>query len=204
LTPWRDHVDAAAVIFLGGQEFGNAYADVVFGHHSPTGHLPVSMPMSYDDTIEPVETDAWYSEGMATGYRNKDFKTAYPFGHGLSYSTFEYSGATQQACKHEGYVTCVSIKVKNTGSREAAVTPQLYLEFPDEAAYPAPVLKGFSKHTIQVGATETITFPLAWRDVSYWEDNKYVMVDALRAHIGASSADIQTSIPLTISTSVVV
>jgi len=100
-------------------------------------------------------------------------------------------------------VTCVSINIKNTGPREAAVTPQLYLEFPEEAGYPAPVLKGFSKHTIQVGTTKTITFPLAWRDVSYWEDDKYMMVDVLNAHIGASSADIQASITLTMNTFVV-
>lgn len=164
-------MDAAAVIFIGGQELGTAYASVLFGDHAPTGHLPLTMPESYADTIEPQPDNVWYTEGMKTGYRNKYAKVAFPFGHGLTYTTFEYTEIMQHACKHEEYVTCVQATIKNSGARQAAATPQLYMEFPTEASFPSPVLKGFVKtQNLKPGDSTTVTFALSWRDLSYWED----------------------------------
>ena len=87
LTPWRDDVAAALVLFLGGQQTGAAWGAVLFGDHSPTGKLPITLPSSEIETIAPSsEPTVPYTEGMATGYRNISHTPAFPFGHGLSYT----------------------------------------------------------------------------------------------------------------------
>merc|ERR1712107_388930 len=84
-----------------------------------------------------------YSEGLSTSYRNPLFKASYPFGHGLSYTTFDYGEFKVNPC---GDDTCVKGVLTNTGSVAAKALPQLYLEFPIEAGFPAPILKGFQKN----------------------------------------------------------
>merc|ERR1719464_2162313 len=89
VMPWRNGVEGILTMFLGGQETGHAWADILFGDHGPSGRLPVMIPATEADTIPPSSgKKAVYSEGMATSYRNKDFVAAFPFGHGLSYATF--------------------------------------------------------------------------------------------------------------------
>lgn len=200
LTPWRHEVDAAAIIFLGGQELGTAYASVIFGDHAPTGHLPLTLPETRADTIEPEPDNVWYTEGMKTGYRNKDIKVAFPFGHGLTYTTFEYTEIMQDACESEECVTSVRATIKNTGAKQSSATPQLYLEFPAEANFPSFVLKGFEKtQSLKPGESTVVTFALSWRDLSYWEDDKWIMPASLKAHVGASSADIRGSAEVSVS-----
>merc|ERR1719382_159805 len=86
LMPWRDHVSGIAAMFLGGQEAGAAWADVLFGDRAPEGRLPVSIPAREEDTV-PITTEGTiaYSEGLATGYRNLRVVPAFAFGHGLTY-----------------------------------------------------------------------------------------------------------------------
>jgi beta-glucosidase len=207
VMPWRDSVDGIAALFYGGQETGNAWANVLFGDHSPTGHLPISLPATVADTIEPSpEATIIYSEGLATGYRNKQFKSAFPFGHGLTYTNFSYKDATAEV-HYTGFYPAIlkSVDVKlhlfNVGQVAAATVPQLYLELPAEAQQPAPMLKGFVKtKVIEAGCHLKVKFQLTLRDLSYWSAGSWKLATSATAHIGASSEDIRLSLPLTFNT----
>lgn len=208
LTPWRDEVDGIAVMFLGGPETGNAWGSVIFGDHAPTGHLPVMFPETEADTIEPhLEPNAQidYVEGLATSYRNPAFRAAFPFGHGLTYTTFSYSNAIVggSACgSHGADDFCVSVQIQNTGQTAAKTVAQLYLELPNEAGHPAPLLKGFQKTSVlQPGAHIEVGFLLGEDEMSYYEAGNWVRAGSGTAHIGASSADIRLSVTLDTSVS---
>merc|ERR1740121_257654 len=195
VMPWRGSVSAILAMFLGGQETGNAWAAVLFGDHAPTGRLPVMMPATEQDTIQPESEDhVPYSEGLATSYRNKHFKAAFPFGHGLTYTTFEFSSPSKFPCDYD-QKQCINITVRNTGLRPGRAVAQLYLEFPPAAGQPGPVLKGFQK-TPQLLPQESmvVTFGLTDRDLSYYSAHHanpgWVQARRATAHIGASSADL--------------
>src|SRR5690606_29388018 len=104
-------------MFLAGQETGNAWADVLFGDVNPSGRLPVTFPVSEADTIEPCPgTTCDYTEGLFVGYRGMFGKdVAFPFGHGLSYTTFQYTWITppgSNGCA-SGFVACMQLNIKN-------------------------------------------------------------------------------------------
>jgi beta-glucosidase len=193
LTPWRDSVSAAAAMFLGGQGTGDAWAQVLFGDVAPSGRLPVQFPASESDTINVVGGgDASYSEGMKTSYRNKDIVPAFAFGHGLTYTTFQYGDAVTSAC---GDNLCLTMPVTNKGLVAASDVPQLYLEFPAKAQHPAPLLKGFVKtEKISPGKTAQAVFELTDRDLSYWDNGEWKKPATVNAHIGVSSAEIVQTI----------
>lgn len=208
LMPWKDQVEGIASLFLGGQETGSAWGDVLFGDHAPTGRLPVMIPAGDADHIPPADSKViTYSEGMSTSYRNPNFKSAFPFGHGLTYTTFEYSAFNAKACDD---AICVVGHIKNAGQVSARTTPQLYLEFPEEAEFPTPVLKGFHKtQLIYPGATAKVEFRLTKRDMSYFDgllddgySPRWTQVSRATAHIGDSSKDIKQTVD--IDTSIVV
>jgi len=207
LMPWRDAAHAVLVMFLGGQETGSAWADVVFGDHSPTGRLPLSIPVSEADTIAPESSPVvTYSEGMATGYRNKAFRFAFPFGHGLTYSTFEYMVPVGGPCTNRSDphphpqrrdVLCISGHIRNTGSRSSRTIAQLYLELPAVSGHPTPLLKGFQKTSVMApGQALQVNFNLSMRDLSYYSSTtgKWIEVTEATAHIGESSADIRQTL----------
>jgi len=197
LMSWRDSADAIATNFLAGEETGKAWAKVLFGDHSPTGKLPIMIPASESDTIKPSNTkgDIHYTEGMRTSYRNTDLNAAFPFGHGLSYTTFDYGTAKAGACDGE---LCVKLKITNSGSTAAKTVVQLYLEFPEEAQLPAPLLKGFAKTgLLQPGNAEEVSIQLSDRySLTYWENGQWIKPSSATAHIGASSADIRQTLVL--------
>lgn len=197
LMAWRDSADAIATNFLAGEETGKAWAAVLFGDHSPTGKLPVMIPATEADTIKPNQ-DLYYSEGMKTSYRNKALNVAFPFGHGLSYTSFDFGTLSQAAC---GNNLCVKLGVTNSGLVASKTVVQLYLEFPSEAQHPAPLLKGFTKTgVIQPGATETVSIVLTEKDsLQYWDNGNWVTVSNATAHIGASSVDIRQTLALSIA-----
>jgi beta-glucosidase len=193
LMPWVDAVDAIAVMFLGGQETGNAWASVIFGDYAPTGHLPLSIPKTEADTIAPSSAGTIvFSEGMATGYRDSTKNYVFPFGHGLTYTSFSYGILTQHEC---GQAHCVSLCINNTGVVAAPAVPQLYVEFPADAQYTSPVLKGFEKtEMIQPGREVQVTFTLANSDISYWASGSWHLAKDFTVHVGASSTDIRQTV----------
>jgi len=171
LTPWRDDVGAILTPFLPGQEYGNAIADVLFGQVNPSARLPITFPTK-ENEVE-MTTDMYpgtngvsvYSEGLEVGYRwynAHDVTPAFAFGHGLSYTQFEYSDLKVDQ-------RSVSVSVKNVGDVDGAEVPQLYLGFPASAQEPPKQLKGFQKIQLKAGASATVTFPLTDRDFSIWE-----------------------------------
>jgi len=204
LMPWKDEVDGIAVMFLGGQETGNAWASVIFGDQSPEGRLPIMLPATDADTIGPTfAPNVPYTERMETSYRNKQFKAAYPFGHGLSYTKFRYSPPQLKECPALGEKgICLLVQLRNEGQVAGKAVPQLYLEFPSHADHPAPILKGFRK-TVEIppGQSAWVTFKLSDRDFRYFKDDAWVTDAAdFTAHIGDSSKDIRHSVPIHRST----
>mmetsp|Transcript_35795 Transcript_35795/g.94007 ORF Transcript_35795/g.94007 Transcript_35795/m.94007 type:complete len:845 (+) Transcript_35795:43-2577(+) len=197
LTPWRDNVSAAAVMFLGGQETGHAWADVLFGDVNPTGKLPIMLPRSEADTIAPSPDDSIpYAEGLRTSYRQTEVTPAYPFGHGLSYTTFDFNFDAPPHLCSDGKL-CANVTIANTGAVAGATVVQLYVEFPPEAAQPAPLLKGFAKTpTIASGAWDKLTFELTERDLSYYDVAvaSWVKADMVHLLVGASSADVHDAV----------
>merc|ERR1712032_1152462 len=136
-----------------------------------------------------------YSEGLHTSYRNTNLTAAFPFGHGLTYTNFEYGKASATECWS---AICVGLSVRNGGTLIGETIVQLYIEFPPVAGFLTPVLKGFRKTgKISPGASSVVTFRLQKRDVSYWDGvGKWVVAPTLVAHLGESAADIRQTVQL--------
>jgi len=205
LMPWHESTAAILMLFLGGQETGSAWAAVLFGDHAPTGRLPLMIPRSEDDTIPPSDGEEInYEEGLKTSYRNPDFEPLFPFGHGLTYTTFKYGAATSGECSGTTptglpSVLCIQVSVENEGTVPGRCIPQLYLEFPKEAGWATPILKGFQRtELLAAGAKATVTFALSRRDLSHWDPTAgdWAPVAEVTAHIGESSADIRQTLPV--------
>ena len=213
--PWADSVDAIVQGWYGGTETGNALADVLTGKVNPSGRLPFSVPFKYEDG--PIKTEAqypgikaegdqfWqthYSEGVYVGYRwysTKEIPVQFPFGHGLSYTTFEYSNAkaAKPSMKANGTLM-VSVDVANTGDIDGAEVVQLYIADPESSIdRPAKELKGFEKVWLKAGEKKTVTFEIDAEDLSYFDADKHAWVaepGEFQALIGRSSEDLKAAV----------
>lgn len=189
LLPWLDAVPAVMQAWYPGQECGHAIADVLMGFAEPGGRLPQTWPARLEDTVafgDPlqypgVDGHVAYVEGLMIGYRHHDaldLAPLFPFGHGLSYTTFDWTGVRVEAVAPVGHdggdfapVYRVSVELRNTGKRTGSAVVQLYLApNPDggddvEAALPRPpqALAGFCKLELAPGASGTATVMLAAR-----------------------------------------
>jgi beta-glucosidase len=177
VLPWIESARAVLCSFFPGQENGNALADVLFGDVNPSARLPITFPASEDQT--PLKSDIQYpgvnlqtnyTEKLLVGYRWYDAVNAtplFPFGHGLSYTTFQY--ANLQVSSN----LTVSVDIKNSGARDGAEVLQLYLGYPQQAGEPPQVLRDFKKVTLKIGQSATVTFTtLTDRDLSIWDVTK--------------------------------
>ena len=212
--PWADIAGAIVQGWYGGTESGNALADVLTGKVNPSGRMPFTVPYKYEDG--PIKTERqypgikeegdeyWqthYDEGVYVGYRwydTKEIPVQWPFGHGLSYTTFEYgeAKAAKASMTADGKMT-VTVDVKNTGDREGAEIVQLYIADPVAGIdRPAKELKGFEKITLKPGESKTVSFDIDAADLSYYsiEDNGWkAEAGEFQALIGPSSEDIRTT-----------
>ena len=203
LMPWANQVAAILMAWYPGQENGNALAHVLFGDVNPSGKLPVTIPPSASQV--PTGTPAqWpgvnghtvYSEGLQIGYRWYDVNNVtplFPFGFGLSYTTFGYSNLTVSAVSASGQVQ-ISFDLANTGTVTGAEVPQLYLGFPAAAGEPPKLLKGFQKITLLPGQRQHVTFNLNWEDLANWDATArgwIVTPRVFQVKVGASSRDIR-------------
>jgi beta-glucosidase len=200
--PWRHEVDAVMLMFLGGQAMGLAWADALFGDQQPGGRLPVTIPETNGDAVQPVDSGAdpvaTYTEGMYTGYRSGS-RMAYPFGHGLGYTAFEYMPPNGYLCGKDA-VVCIRQPLTNHGPKEGRTVAQLYLELSSESGHPTPFLKGFQRTAvIQPGDRTEVIFRLTARDLSFYDawSASWVRAKGSSAHIGESSQDIRQVLPLT-------
>jgi len=205
-TPWADQVSAILTNFMPGQQSGNAIADVLFGAVNPSAKLPLTFPNGEDDlNLSPAQWPglpdpknpayAYYTEKLLVGYRHYDahvinFTTGFPFGHGLSYTTFGYSNI---AVEKKGGNFEVTFTVKNTGKVPGAEVAQLYLHFPTEAGEPVRQLKGFQKtEVLAAGESQSITLTLRPRELSIWDTTSHawqVVKGNFDVSIGSSSRD---------------
>ena len=185
MTAWIDRTPALLESWYPGQEAGTALADILFGQVSPSGKLPVTFDRNLEDSAvahsyyadPPESKKVKYSEGVFVGYRHYDktgSKPAYPFGYGLSYTTFKYSNLSVMPQSADLSIpVAVSFDVTNTGSREGAEVAEVYVG-DAHARVPRPVkeLKGFSKVLLKPGETRHVQVSLDRRSFSYYDVEK--------------------------------
>lgn len=201
---WADKVPSVLVSWFGGQEAGNALADVLFGRVNPAGKLPTTFPERLEDHPAfinyPGENGrVVYGEGIFVGYRYYDKKrlpVRFPFGHGLSYTKFDYGDLRLSAeSLRPGGTVKISLDVTNTGSRAGQEVVQLYVCDPSaRLARPEKELKRFAKVALQPGGKTTVSFDLDLRSLAYWDDARAAWVaDAGEFEVlaGGSSQDIR-------------
>ena len=195
-TGWVSRCKAVLHAYLGGQAGAGAIMDVLTGRVNPSGKLAETLPLTYEDTpaaryFPGKQQNVEYREGLYIGYRY--YETAhvpvrYPFGYGLSYTTFAYSDLKADADK-------VTFTITNTGSRAGAEIAQLYVAKADAAVFrPEKELKGFAKVFLQAGECKTVTIPLDDKAFRYWNvktDRWETEGGSYQLLVGASVQDIR-------------
>lgn len=174
--PWADEAGAIVWGWYAGMEAGRAFADVLFGDVNPSGKMPITLPGALEDSA-PIALDDHdpevnrYPEGVFIGYRwfeRQNIEPLFPFGHGLSYTTFDYSDLKITEGADDTWT--VTAKVTNTGDRAGAEVVQLYLrDIEASVERPAKELKGFDKVFLEPGASAAVTMHLDKRALSFWD-----------------------------------
>lgn len=235
--PWADNPNVTAIIsaHLPGQESGNSIVDILYGIVNPSGKLPYTIARSSSDYNAPIlnltgtsnsyNADAWqsdFSEGLFIDYRHFDnvgIEPQFPFGHGLSYTTFSMQNltvpspasklsvappATSQVSPGGNpalweVVLTPSVSVSNTGDEAGATVVQLYLSLPPNSApsgTPIRVLRQFEKVHLQPGESSTVQLPLRRRDVSFWDvisQDWILPKGTMTISVGFSSRDLKAN-----------
>ncbi|HWF55459.1 MAG TPA: glycoside hydrolase family 3 C-terminal domain-containing protein, partial [Solirubrobacteraceae bacterium] len=175
--PWLSSVAAVVDAWYPGQQDGPALANILFGSYDPSGHLPVTFPTSLSQ-VPASTSQQWpgssgqvdYNEGIDIGYRwyqSRGLTPLFPFGYGLSYTTFGFSNLSITGFNAAGQAS-VSATVTNTGSVAGADVAQLYIGDPSTTGEPPWQLKGFQRVSLNPGASTTVTFTVPARDLTYW------------------------------------
>lgn len=215
VMPWIGHAKAVLEGYLGGQAFGGAVADLLFGEVSPSGKLAETFPMQLSDNPSflnfPGEQDrVEYREGIFVGYRyydTKQIKPLFPFGYGLSYTTFAYSDLKidREQYSDQDQVK-VSVKITNTGQVAGKEIVQLYVKDSESTVIrPEKELKGFAKVHLQAGESQTIDFTLDKRAFAYYNvelADWHVESGTFEVLIGSSSRDIHVQQSINVQSSV--
>jgi beta-glucosidase len=206
LSDWESHAGAVLECWLSGQAAGGAAADLLLGTANPSGRLAETLPVRLEDTPSflnfPGEAGhVRYGEGVFVGYRGYDAldrDVSYPFGHGLSYTDFEYAdlNATVTGSVEDDSLTVeVTCRLTNAGQRRGKEVAQLYVGDPvASVARPPRELKGFAKLELDPGQAETVRFQLDARDLSYWSTTTSGWVlepGEFTLAVGASSRDLR-------------
>jgi beta-glucosidase len=194
ITWTQEHVPAILHIGHGSQELGNALADVLVGDVNPAGRLTMTWPRSLDQLPPMLDYDIRH--GRTYMYAMEE--PLYPFGHGLSYTTFAYADlhVTDSALTADHAAT-VRVDVTNTGVRAGDEVVQMYVSYPgSRVERPQRQLKGFRRIHLQSGETQTVSMPLSGADLAYWnvaEQRWSVESGEIEIGVGSSSADISVS-----------
>ncbi|MER5217399.1 glycoside hydrolase family 3 C-terminal domain-containing protein [Streptomyces sp. NPDC002838] len=206
LLPWRDDVAAVLVTWFAGQEAGAALADILTGTAEPGGRLPMTWPARTEDVpvldTRPVDGRLLYREGIHVGYRawlREGVEPAYPFGHGLGYTTWELVDLCPPAAvRHTDDpgkpATVITARVRNTGDRPGKQVIQIYLARPGSGIErPVRWLAGFATADAAPGETVELDIPVPWRALWHWDSQAgewAVEPGAFDALVGFSSADL--------------
>lgn len=207
--PWVNEVPAILDAFYPGQDGGSAIADILFGNINPSGKLPVTFPKRLEDTPAfldyPGERSVRYGEGIFVGYRNYDkrlIEPLFPFGFGLSYTTFEYGAIKAPKTFKRGEEVVVSLSIKNTGKLRGKEVVQLYVrDVACSVARPVRELKGFAKVDLAPGKSTKVSFRLGMRAFSFYDPHTAEWIaepGAFEIQIGSSSRDIKHTAALTL------
>ena len=207
MSTWDKHVAAVVQAWYPGQEQGASIADVLFGTVDPSGHLPVTAPVNTSQVPVPTAGTAKLSEGIYVGYRgyrHNDEKVQYPFGYGLSYTTFAYSNVHTTVTG--GTNVTATFTVANTGKTAGATVPQVYVgTLPSKRVDTPPrQLAGWSKITLKPGQRQQVTIALNKQSMSYWDAyaNRWVMPSGhLRVIVGTSATNTSLSATVRIQSS---
>ena len=201
--PWIGQVKAVLEAYLGGQNVGEATVKVLYGDVNPSGHLAETFPCKLQDNPsylyyggEGNRTE--YREGVFVGYRyydKKDMNVLFPFGHGLSYTTFSYSNLRLSAKEIKDTDTLtVTVTVTNTGKRFGKAVAQLYVGDKESTPIrPVRELKGFEKVALNPGESKDVSFTLDKRSFAYWNEaihDWHVETGDFTIEVGASSRDL--------------
>ncbi len=211
--PWVKEVPAIVQDWYLGSEAGASLASILLGDVNPSGKLPFTFPVKLEDSPAHIfgeytsqrqdYVDIEYKEGIFVGYRwtdkQKKVKPLFPFGHGLSYTTFEYGKAVadKKVMNADGTLT-ITVPVTNTGTREGAEVVQLYIS-DLKSSLPRPIkeLKGFSKVKLAPGETKEVSFTIAKDALSFFDADRHEWVaepGKFEAIVAASAADIKSKV----------
>jgi beta-glucosidase len=212
LMPWVNQVPAILEAWYPGQEDGNAVADVLFGDVNPSGKLPLTFPANVSDQPGQVATGSsvTYTEGVFVGYRHYDAHTIaplFPFGHGLSYTTFQYQnfsispGSSSSVDKLQPKVR-IELDVTNSGAVAGAEAVQVYIGMPtNDVPQPPKQLKGLQKIQLNPGQTGHVQVDLDFRSFAYWDVISHdwkIASGTYQMLVGSSSRDIRFQGQITI------
>ena len=203
--PWLSSVKGVLEAWYPGQGDGTAIASVLFGNSDPSGHLPVTFPAALSQ-VPAATTAQWpgtggnvqYSEGVDVGYRwydSKNLTPLFPFGYGLSYTTFSFGNLHVGSLTAGGAATVTAI-VTNTGSRSGADVAQLYVADPAASGQPPIQLEGFQRVNLAAGASTTVTFTLTQQSLQYWNTSANAWATST-GNYGIEVGDSSASLPLT-------
>lgn len=213
--PWLGKVKAVLEAYLGGQAVGIATVKLLYGDANPCGHLAETFPVKLSDNPSYLfyggeGNEADYREGVFVGYRyydKKEMPVLFPFGYGLSYTTFACSDLRLSAGKITDQETLTAtVTVTNTGSRAGKSVVQLYVgDQKSTVLRPVRELKGFEKVELQPGESRDVTFTLDKRAFAYWNTaihDWHVETGAFTIEVGQSSRDIEVSGEVTVESTV--
>lgn len=220
MVSWRDYADAIVLPWQGGQEAGNALVDVLLGKVNPSGKLPTTFVRAYEDVLSSetfpgqqlpnakerkvgamsmgFDAEIEFHDGIMVGYRHyvtEEVPVAYPFGYGLSYTTFDYSDLSLSSESFDGTLT-VKVTVTNSGNVAGKEAVQLYVSAPGKSMVkPALELKAFAKtKLLSPGESQTLSMTLQARDLASFDESQNAWVIEEGTHtvkIGASALDIR-------------
>jgi beta-glucosidase len=188
----KENLPAVLDMFIAGEEGGNAIADVLFGNHNPGGRLPYTVYESHEQ-VPPMDE---YDITKGFTYMYFDGKPVYPFGHGLSYTTFTYSNLSlsSKSINGNGTVT-VRVNVRNSGKVAGDEVPQLYVrDVQASVKRPKLELRGFERISLNPGEQRTVTFTLPAEKLSFWDETKHAFVTepgTFEVLVGSSSEDVK-------------
>ncbi|HYK56131.1 MAG TPA: glycoside hydrolase family 3 C-terminal domain-containing protein, partial [Flavisolibacter sp.] len=203
ITWEHENVPAILNVWFGGSEAGNAIADVLFGDVNPSGKLTATFPQNvgqvpiyynHKNTGRPLPEGKWFQK-FRSNYLDVSNDPLYPFGYGLSYTTFSYGDVTlsKNQMQPTGKITA-SVTVTNTGTREGKEVVQLYIrDMVGSVARPVKELKGFQKISLQPGESKTVSFIISVNDLKFYNsDLKFVAEPGdFKVMIGSNSRDVK-------------